>query len=106
VKTKFLGFALLLSLSSVALAEKVISLEELSKHSSETDCWMAIDGAVYDMSQYIKLHQEECKKMKFVDYCGVDASEVWKKTESGKSPHKKKSYRSLEKAKVGQLTSK
>lgn len=104
MEVRFVGVLLMFGLSGTALGEKVISLEELRKHNTEADCWMAIDGSVYDMSKYIKLHNQECKQIKFVDYCGVDASDVWKRKESGKSQHKKKSYRSLEKAKIGQLS--
>jgi len=86
-----------------AFGSKDVSLDELRKHTAAADCWMAIDGSVYNMSEFIKLHAEECKKMNFTDYCGRDASDVWKKKESGDNPHKKKSFRRLENAKVGRF---
>ena len=101
---KFVGLLLSVALSGNALGDKDISLNELRKHNTEADCWMAINGSVYNMTEFIKLHAEECKKIKFADYCGSDASETWKKKEAGDSPHKKKSYRGLEKAKIGRVS--
>mmetsp|Transcript_23651 Transcript_23651/g.23403 ORF Transcript_23651/g.23403 Transcript_23651/m.23403 type:complete len:120 (-) Transcript_23651:47-406(-) len=31
---------------------KVIDAKELSKHTDEDDCWMAINGKVYDVSKF------------------------------------------------------
>lgn len=103
---KAMGLAVLMAVgfSVPVLADKNIALDELQKHSSEADCWMAIDGMVYDMSPYIKLHREECKKMNVSDLCGADASSVWQKKEGSKSAHKKKSQRELLKAKIGRLS--
>lgn len=33
-----------------------ITQEELSRHASRYDCWMAIDGKVYDITQYVPYH--------------------------------------------------
>jgi cytochrome b involved in lipid metabolism len=101
---KFVAILFMVGWSCFVLAENVITLEDLGKHNVESDCWMAIDGSVYDMSEYMEIHKKECKNTNFVDYCGVDASEAWKKKESGESPHKRKSKRSLEKSKIGQLS--
>jgi cytochrome b involved in lipid metabolism len=103
MKINFICVLLMMGWGRVAVGERLVSLEELRKHNTEANCWMAIDGAVYDMSQYIKLHKEACKKINFANYCGADASDVWKKKESGKSQHKKQSLRSLQKSKVGQM---
>src|SRR5690606_1867734 len=94
---------LILAFGGKAFADKTVSIEDLRKHSTESDCWMAIDGVVYDMSQFIAVHKEECRKMKLTELCGGDGSQAWKQKEAGNSPHKKKSLRSLEKAKIGRL---
>ncbi len=66
---------------------------------------MAVDGSVYDMSSYIKLHLEKCKQLNIVNLCGTDASDTWKKKESGDSPHKKKSLRNFMRVQIGKLSS-
>jgi cytochrome b involved in lipid metabolism len=60
--------------SSVTKAN--LTLVEIAKHSSATDCWMAIDGQVYDLSQYIKdgLHPGGDK---ILNGCGKDASDMF-----------------------------
>jgi cytochrome b involved in lipid metabolism len=38
------------------LPDRQINREELAKHTKKDDCWIAISGAVYDVSQYIDKH--------------------------------------------------
>jgi len=54
--------------------EKKISLDDVKKHDSKDDCWTAIDGKVYDISEYIALGVH---KPIIVKACGVDASEMF-----------------------------
>lgn len=35
---------------------KAISLEELQKHNKVNDCWVAIDGGVYDVTKFLDDH--------------------------------------------------
>jgi len=34
----------------------VISQQELSKHKQKTDCWVAVNGRVYDVTKWLKVH--------------------------------------------------
>ena len=34
----------------------VVSVEELSSHNKEEDCWVSYDGKVYDITDYIPRH--------------------------------------------------
>jgi cytochrome b involved in lipid metabolism len=36
--------------------EKEIMIEELAKHSKKNDCWLALFGKVYDVTQYVSQH--------------------------------------------------
>jgi hypothetical protein len=38
---------------------KAYSLDELRNHSSETDCWLAIHGKVYDVTEFLDEHPGE-----------------------------------------------
>ena len=35
---------------------RIISVEELAKHKLDSDCWVAIDGVVYDVTKFLKVH--------------------------------------------------
>lgn len=35
---------------------RAVGYEELKQHRSKTDCWMALNGIVYDITDYIKKH--------------------------------------------------
>lgn len=45
---------------------KTFSLEELQKHTSERDCWLAIHGKVYNVTEFLDEHPGEswaCTKL-------------------------------------------
>lgn len=54
--------------------ETEITLSELSNHNNESDCWMSIDGKVYDVTAYLKIH----KSNKIKQGCGIDASAMYR----------------------------
>ncbi|KAE9042218.1 hypothetical protein PF010_g4242 [Phytophthora fragariae] len=35
---------------------RAISMEEVSRHNTESDCWSVLDGKVYNMTPYLKFH--------------------------------------------------
>ncbi len=53
----------------------LISLAELAQHDSAEDCWMAIDGKVYDFTRYIPEHPSAPEVM--LRWCGQEASEAY-----------------------------
>ncbi len=50
------------------------SLADVSSHTSSSDCWMAIDGKVYDVTEYIASGQHNPE---IVRGCGLDASQMF-----------------------------
>ena len=38
------------------MQQKEYSLDEVAQHSSPGDCWIAVDGTVYDLSKFAKFH--------------------------------------------------
>ena len=52
---------------------KVFGKEEVAKHNEDGDCWIIMEGKVYDVSQYMELHPggEEA----VLQYAGKDATE-------------------------------
>jgi cytochrome-b5 reductase len=44
-------------------ANRYISSEELSAHSSADDAWMAVRGRVYDVTSYLPVHPGNAKQL-------------------------------------------
>ena len=62
-----------------------LSLSDVEKHNNENDCWLVIDGKVYDVTSYIEKHPGGGV---IANYCGQEATEAFN-TKGGKgSPHK------------------
>lgn len=34
----------------------MLTIDEVSKHNSQTDCWMAVRGIVYDVTEFLEQH--------------------------------------------------
>ncbi|CAK9442299.1 uncharacterized protein LODBEIA_P60420 [Lodderomyces beijingensis] len=54
---------------------KIYDLEQVSKHTTHDDCWVVINGKVYNVSSYIDEHPggEEV----ILDVAGADATEAF-----------------------------
>lgn len=61
-----------------------ISAEELSRHGQPGDCWLEIEGKVYDVTRYIPLHPAAPKVLG--DWCGKEATEAFNTKGYGR-PH-------------------
>jgi cytochrome b involved in lipid metabolism len=59
-------------------------LDEIARHDRAADCWMAIDGAVYDLTGYLPQHPT--KPEVIVPYCGKDATFAYG-TKNRSRPH-------------------
>lgn len=60
------------SSSSATAAMKTYQLSDVAKHNTQADCWAAIDGGVYDLTQWISRHPGGADKI--LPLCGTDAS--------------------------------
>jgi cytochrome b involved in lipid metabolism len=53
-------------------ATTAIALADLADHSTQADCWVAIDGAVYDLTAFIDQHPGGSERI--IDLCGTDGT--------------------------------
>lgn len=53
------------------------SLEDLEEHKDVDDCWIAINGNVYDVTQYVRIHPGG--RWIILNYAGGDATEGYMK---------------------------
>ncbi len=51
-----------------------ITSEELATHATREDCWLAIEGTVYDVTKFIPMHPG---KDNIVIGCGKDATALF-----------------------------
>lgn len=58
-----------------------ISKSTLAKHAAASDCWSAVDGKVYDLTDWINKHPGGASFIK--DMCGRDASAAFNGQHSG-----------------------
>lgn len=57
---------------SMQVSEKKFAMTEITKHSSESDCWVIINNKVYDLTAYIPMHPGG--KSEIIRRCGGDAT--------------------------------
>nr|MBA4404805.1 hypothetical protein [Nanoarchaeum sp.] len=51
------------------------TIQEVSNHNTEQDCWLVIENKVYDVTDYIPNHPNN----KILDGCGKDATQMFSK---------------------------
>jgi len=64
-------------------ASKAYALSEVARHDTPDDCWMAINGEVYDLSSYLPEHPSEPEVI--VAWCGREASEAYRSKMKGRA---------------------
>jgi cytochrome b involved in lipid metabolism len=75
-----------------------IALSEIAQHGTPTDCWLAIDGRVFNINEYIKLGIHPGGE-KILNGCGKDASVMFANIDK----HDTKARQTLEKYLIGNL---
>jgi len=80
---------------------KLITLQELSQHNSISDCWMAIHGKVYNVTDYLFMHPGG---ESILQGCGTDATTLFETRPMGSgTPHSNRANRMLNMYYVGDL---
>lgn len=57
--------------SETTTASQTYTLAEVAKHGTQSDCWLVVDGSVYDVTKFIPQHPGGKEILKG---CGKDAS--------------------------------
>ncbi len=81
--------------------KKTFTLDEVAKHNSETDCWMVIQGKVYNATDFVSNHPGG---QAILNGCGIDASTLFtERPTNNKGPHPESANKMLEKLYIGDL---
>jgi hypothetical protein len=83
-----------------APGERRYTLAEVARHATAADCWMAIDGGVYDFSAYLPLHPSAPELIE--PWCGREASEAYRTKTRGR-PHSQRATALMADYRVGTL---
>jgi len=61
----------------------VYSLKDLAEHNQQVDCWMAINGQVYDLTTYLPQHPTTL--LLILPSCGTEASHAYDTKNRGRT---------------------
>lgn len=83
--------------TSTSIKEKAtqgmkLSMEEIQKHNTPSDCWLVIENNVYDVTQYLSLHPGGANRI--TPYCGQDATTAFL-TQGGRGSHSMEAVQQL-----------
>jgi len=81
-------------------AVKGYLLAEVAGHARQNDCWMAIEGSVYDITTYLPDHPSEPELI--LPWCGKEATQAWRTKNKGRT-HTSRANQLLEKYRIGAL---
>ncbi len=81
-------------------AKAEYSLSDIEAHATKTDCWMAIEGKVYDVTKAIGQHPGG---EAILLGCGKDATEIFEKKPGTGKPHSEKAEEGLDNFYIGNL---
>ncbi len=81
---------------------KSYTLEDIAKHSKAEDCWLAIEGKVYDVTPYIQ-KQIHPGGAAILFGCGKDATAVFNLRPKDNKPHSQKARGYLSNYYIGEL---
>lgn len=80
--------------------ETSFTLAQVARHDRPDDCWMAIEGAVYDLTDYLPRHPAPPDVIN--EWCGRDATSGMR-NKGGNSDHSERAWRQLERYRIGVL---
>ncbi len=86
--------------AQTATEGRVITLDEIAEHDSADSCWKAIDGVVYDITDYIPNHPTPPQVV--ARFCGQEATEAWEGIGNGRG-HSGSAERLLQQYRIGVL---
>lgn len=81
-------------------ANVILSVAEVAKHNSASDCWLIIENKVYDVSEYLGTHPGGGGII--IQYCGTEATHAFETKGTG-TDHSKTAWSHLDSIYLGDL---
>jgi cytochrome b involved in lipid metabolism len=77
------------------------SLDEVSQHNQENDCWLVIDKKVYEVTKFVSGHPG---RKAILEGCGKDATQLFETRPMGsKTAHSEVARRLMSKFLIGEI---
>ncbi|MBN1618426.1 hypothetical protein JW887_03735 [Candidatus Dojkabacteria bacterium] len=76
------------------------TIQEISQHNSESDCWMVFENKVYDLTLYVSSHD---RYMDIRSWCGEDMTEAFTTKDGLGRDHKQSTYSLLDGYYIGDV---
>ncbi|TAH67446.1 MAG: cytochrome b5 domain-containing protein [Rhodopseudomonas palustris] len=83
-----------------SMPDRAIGAAELAQHATPQSCWMAINGAVYDITGYLPDHPSRPQIIEA--WCGKEASDAYATKTRGR-PHSHEADQLLPKYRIGRF---
>lgn len=80
--------------------ERTLTLIEVAGHDKADDCWMAIDGVVYDFTRYVPEHPSNPDVL--LPWCGKEATDAYRTKTRGR-PHSAYANQLLPQYRIGKF---
>lgn len=90
------------STSTATPEPKIYTMEEVAKHASKDDCWMVVEGKVYDITKMTKAATHPGGEA-VLKGCGVDGTELFNARPGDNRPHSQQAKQSLKTFLIGDL---
>ena len=88
--------------SDSAMMNGSYTMEEIAMHSTADDCWLLINGNVYDVTEYIDGGKHPGGAA-LLQGCGVEGTELFMDRPNGSGPHSEQAQGYLENFLIGTL---
>lgn len=82
------------------VASNSITMEEVGKHADQTNCWLVIEGNVYDVTSFISEHPGE---EAILSGCGKDATSMFNSRPNIGTSHSDRARDTLSGLQIGVL---
>lgn len=79
---------------------KSYSMDEIAKHATREDCWLLIEGKVYDVTKFVPMHKG---KDAILMGCGKDATELFNNRPNGSGAHSSLARSLMRKFAIGKV---
>ncbi len=81
--------------------EKILTMEEVTRHAAPNDCWMVISGKVYDFTDWIESHPGG---QAILQGCGKDGTGLFETRPMGSgTPHSSRARNLMENYLIGDI---